>query len=114
MLKISPKQMSRSREQTSISFLRVGAAELAVIATPIAADAIPDNLTSAEATVLSAILLGKSNREIASERGTSIRTVANQVASLFRKLGVTSRAELALQQGRGGREERPPAGRPPL
>lgn len=101
--------MSRIREQRSISFLRFGEVELAVIAAPIAA-AGPDNLTSAEARVLSAILLGKSNHQIASERGTSIRTVANQVASLYRKLGVTSRAELALQLGRVEREERPLVG----
>ena len=34
-----------------------------------------------------------SNTEIARTRGTSARTVANQVASLFRKLGIRSRAE---------------------
>lgn len=39
-------------------------------------------------------LANLSNAEIAERRGTSPRTVANQVASLFRKLGVASRSEL--------------------
>jgi DNA-binding CsgD family transcriptional regulator len=36
-----------------------------------------------------------SNSEIGRRRGTSGRTVANQMATIFRKLGVSSRAELA-------------------
>jgi DNA-binding NarL/FixJ family response regulator len=41
------------------------------------------------------MLEGRSNAEIARDRGTCARTVANQIASMFRKLGVQSRAELA-------------------
>lgn len=52
-------------------------------------------LTPAERQIRDALLRGCSHREIAAARGTSIRTVANQVARVFRKLGVTSRAELA-------------------
>ncbi len=37
---------------------------------------------------------GRANGEIAAMRGTAVRTVANQVASLMGKLGVASRAEL--------------------
>jgi DNA-binding NarL/FixJ family response regulator len=40
------------------------------------------------------VLEGKSNQEIAKSRRTAVRTVANQVASIFRKLGVGSRSEL--------------------
>jgi DNA-binding NarL/FixJ family response regulator len=40
------------------------------------------------------VLDGLSNRTIAQVRGTSVRTVANQIASVFRKLNVTGRAEL--------------------
>ena len=35
-------------------------------------------------------------RAIARRRGTSERTVANQIAALFAKLGVVSRAELLV------------------
>lgn len=51
-------------------------------------------LTTAESEVLDLVLEGRSNAEIASARGRSPRTVANQVAALFRKLGVRSRLEL--------------------
>lgn len=54
-------------------------------------------LTSAEQSVVRALFEGKSNDIIAGERGTSPRTVANQIASIFRKHGVASRAELVAQ-----------------
>jgi DNA-binding NarL/FixJ family response regulator len=52
-------------------------------------------LSGAEQAIVEAVLRGRSNREIAEERGTSVRTVANQMASIFRKLCVGSRSELA-------------------
>jgi DNA-binding NarL/FixJ family response regulator len=58
---------------------------------PVAAE----SLTEAEREVVQGVLEGKSNRAIAAERGRSARTVVNQLASAFRKLGVGSRAELA-------------------
>jgi DNA-binding NarL/FixJ family response regulator len=54
-------------------------------------------LTRAEREVLSGVIRGKSNREIAVYRDTSTRTVANQVASLFKKFGVASRTELSAR-----------------
>jgi len=54
-------------------------------------------LTAAEQQVLELLLSGASNAEIAKKRKTAIRTVANQVASLFRKYAVGSRAELAAR-----------------
>jgi DNA-binding NarL/FixJ family response regulator len=39
---------------------------------------------------------GLSNAEIAEARGTSPRTVANQLARVYRKLGIGSRVGLAL------------------
>ena len=56
----------------------------------------PD-LTAAEREVLSGIVQGRSNREIAVYRDTSTRTVANQVASLLRKFGVGSRHALSAR-----------------
>ena len=55
----------------------------------------PSSMTEAERFVASRALEGKSNAEIAVERRRSVRTVAKQVASAFRKLGVGSRFELA-------------------
>jgi DNA-binding NarL/FixJ family response regulator len=56
--------------------------------------AVPGTLSPAEADVVRAIIRGATNEQIAVERSRSIRTVANQVASAFRKLGVGSRGEL--------------------
>jgi DNA-binding NarL/FixJ family response regulator len=55
------------------------------------------DLTSGERQVLRGVLAGKSNGEIANERGTSVRTVANQIARIFEKTGVSSRAQLAAR-----------------
>lgn len=63
---------------------------------------LPDeaSLTSSEDHALSSLMRGMSNDAIARKRGTSLRTVANQVASIFRKLQVHSRRELvALLEG---------------
>ncbi len=51
-------------------------------------------LGEVEQEILELLLRGHDNRSIAERRGTSPRTVANQIASIFRKLGVRSRAEL--------------------
>ena len=56
--------------------------------------AVEHALTDAEREIVTALLDHQSNAEIARRRGTSVRTVANQVASIFRKLGVKSRGEL--------------------
>ena len=58
-------------------------------------------LSPAERAVVEAVLRGQSNREIAERRGTSVRTVANQMASIFRKLQVGSRGELAATTASG-------------
>jgi DNA-binding NarL/FixJ family response regulator len=54
-----------------------------------------DSLTPAERAVAESVLAGASNAQIARERRRSVRTVANQIASLFKKLRVRSRLELA-------------------
>jgi len=54
-------------------------------------------LPRVEAEVLRLVLAGCSNAEIARARGRSPRTVANQVARLFEKMGVHSRMELVAR-----------------
>jgi DNA-binding CsgD family transcriptional regulator len=58
-------------------------------------------LTPAEAAVLRLVVDGASNAEIARARSTSVRTVANQVASLLRKLDAESRFDLVRRYGAG-------------
>jgi DNA-binding CsgD family transcriptional regulator len=55
---------------------------------------VPACFTAAERAILDYVRAGLSSSEIARARGTSPRTVANQLASMYRKTGVTSRHEL--------------------
>ena len=78
-----------------MTHFRAGPDRLAVLSFPNRWDQAIDGLTVAEQQIAGAVLRGMSNEQIASERGTSARTVANQIATIFRKLGVGSRGELA-------------------
>jgi DNA-binding NarL/FixJ family response regulator len=68
-----------------------------VLSYPHAALSAPAVLTSTEQVIFSALLRGQSNQDIATSRGRALRTVANQVAAIFQKLGVGSRAELVTK-----------------
>lgn len=65
-----------------------------VISSPIGPGGELAALTGAERDVVRQILRGDSNKQIAERRGTAVRTVANQIAAIFAKLGIASRAEL--------------------
>lgn len=80
--------------------LRVGPDELAILALPNRPTIEDSSLTPAERDVVTAVLAGRSNPQIAAARGTAPRTVANQIAGVFRKLGVSSRRELIALAGR--------------
>jgi DNA-binding CsgD family transcriptional regulator len=51
----------------------------------------PVALSDAEAAVLRELIAGRSHAQISNLRATSRRTVANQLATVFRKLGVSGR-----------------------
>jgi DNA-binding CsgD family transcriptional regulator len=76
-----------------------GEHELVVASFPLGAGAAGPKvpLTPAERQVVSALLRGHSYAQIARARRRSVNTVAKQAGSAFRKLGVTSRAELAAR-----------------
>ena len=89
-------------EPGRVSFIRLGEVELAVVSYPIDVarlGSLLGGLTDAEQDVLAHILSGESARAIAAARGTSVPTVKKQISSLFRRLGVTSRAEVAALFG---------------
>lgn len=77
------------------SLLDVAGEELLVLRIPLKRISLHDSLSDAEREVAALAVAGLSNTEIGRRRGTSGRTVANQMATIFRKLGVGSRAELA-------------------
>jgi DNA-binding CsgD family transcriptional regulator len=76
--------------------VQVGASRYVLVSFPRSWN-VSDDLTPAERQVVLAVLSGLSNVEVAQMRGSSPRTVANQLATIFRKLGVRSRAELAVR-----------------
>ncbi|CAG1772079.1 partial Putative HTH-type transcriptional regulator, partial [uncultured bacterium] len=68
--------------------------ELVVMSFPLPDQADLGGLTSAEREIVVLVLRGLSSQAIADRRATSVRTVANQLASIFKKLGVSGRGEL--------------------
>lgn len=68
--------------------------QFAVLSFDQLAAALPGGLSEAEAMVALLVVAGRSNRDIARARGVTERTVANQLSSLYRKLGIRSRGEL--------------------
>jgi DNA-binding NarL/FixJ family response regulator len=72
-----------------------------VLSYPVATLRAPSELTRAERDVALAFALGESMRAIAASRASSVRTVANQMRSTYRKLRVRSRLELAARLAKG-------------
>ncbi len=77
----------------------VGEQELALLTFPIRPATLPETFSAAEREIALAVLEGRSNASIAAERRTSVRTVANQIGAMFRKLGVHSRPEFVVALG---------------
>jgi DNA-binding NarL/FixJ family response regulator len=57
-------------------------------------DVIAAKLSKSEYEVARQLLEGRTYRQMASSRATSVRTIANQVSSVFKKLGVSGRFEV--------------------
>jgi DNA-binding CsgD family transcriptional regulator len=90
----------------SINSIRIGGEELIIVSFPLD-EVRHDALTESEAIVIGHVLSGRTNDEIALIRGVSTRTVANQLRSAYRKLGVCSRAEAAALSAGSARVEEP-------
>ena len=71
--------------------------DLSLIAFALPEAELPDALTLAEQEVALQLYAGASQREIAETRGVSVKTIGNQLESIYRKLGVSSRVELVLR-----------------
>jgi DNA-binding CsgD family transcriptional regulator len=82
--------------------LSVCEAALAARVPPAAENAQAASLTAREREVLLHLQLGHTNSDIACALGSAERTVRNQLSSIYRKLGVASRAEAAALSARIG------------
>lgn len=58
---------------------------------------LADRLPPAELAVVRSLVEGESYECIAQQRGTSTRTIANQITAVFRRLKVSGRSELLLR-----------------
>ena len=76
--------------------IKQGDDEVAVLELEPASASAIRTLTRAEREIVALVLDALSSEEIARIRKRSTRTVANQLASIYRKLRVRSRAELVL------------------
>lgn len=84
-------------EDLSCSLLEIGTSVVALLRFSNQRPRNAPVLTAAEEIVMQGIFEGKSNEAIARARGTSPRTIANQIASIFKKHGVSSRRELVAR-----------------
>lgn len=78
----------------TVETIDVNGSEVYVLSVPLEPN-LPPELSPSEREVVKLALTGASNAEIAEERGSAVQTVANQLRSVFKKLGINSRAELA-------------------
>ncbi len=65
----------------------VGGRRGLIIDLPCEPDDLPACLTEAERAVVTLVLEGRSNQEIADARRTSYRTIANQLGAIYKKTG---------------------------
>jgi DNA-binding CsgD family transcriptional regulator len=77
-----------------------------IISIPVPGAALQGRLSPAEDEVAQLSIQGESHQGIAKIRGTSTRTVANQLASVFGKIGVRGRSELRAHAVRGQADSR--------
>ena len=77
-----------------VSRMRVGGEDILVLSVPLPQLRYPEATTSAEQEIIDAVSRGLTVKEIAEQRGASLRTVTTQLGTIFRKAAVNSQAEL--------------------
>lgn len=84
-----------------VSELVVGEETMVVFSFPLA-QVDEAALTASEREVATLVLAGLTNAQIAARRQTTVATVAKQLESIYRKLSVRGRRELAALAAKGG------------
>ncbi|HEU4855032.1 MAG TPA: helix-turn-helix transcriptional regulator [Nitrosospira sp.] len=88
----APNSLRRKLAETSLA-----GEQLLVGAYPLVNKNLIQILSKAERDIVAMLIAGSTNADIAERRHSSERTVANQVQSIYRKLHVRSRGELAAR-----------------
>jgi DNA-binding NarL/FixJ family response regulator len=101
----SREALLRARELAAEMGHRPLLAEIEPELPRVAAERSGSELTETERRVADLIAGGATNRDAAAALFVSVRTIETHVASIYRKLGVRTRAELALRH-RPGRTAR--------
>ncbi len=115
LLMLAARMAAESRQRASrCSTVQGHDGELRVVSLPRPDLELDELLPSAELAVIRSLIEGASYEQIAEARGTSTRTVANQISAVFRRLHVSGRNELVLRLFLGERleplhETEPPA-----
>lgn len=81
-------------DDARVSVLETLGEELYVLSYPVPQFRYPSGITLAEKEIIQLLLDGLSTAQIARQRETSAQTVSKQLASIYGKAGVRSRAEL--------------------
>jgi DNA-binding NarL/FixJ family response regulator len=81
----------------SLSYVTHNGIDLQVVGIPRPDRCLNGVLPSAELEVVRYLVEGRCYAEIAKRRGTAERTIANQIAAVFRRLKVSGRSELLLR-----------------
>jgi DNA-binding NarL/FixJ family response regulator len=80
-----------------LSHLKIGGVEYLVVSVLRPDLTFPVPLSCAEAAVVRELVAGRSHAQISDLRATSLRTVANQLATVFKKFGVSGRGAIVHQ-----------------
>lgn len=97
MLAATAARVQESSIDASVSFVARGAEQLRVIAVQRPDAALAGLLPPAEFAVIRGLIQGLGYDEIARIRRTSTRTIANQIAAVFRRIQVSGRSELVIR-----------------
>jgi DNA-binding NarL/FixJ family response regulator len=84
----------RTPQRVSAHGFDLDGMRLAVLSIPLEPSAWPAEMTEAEKEITRGLIRGNTYGEIAHQRNVSANTVASQVASILRKTGARSAAEL--------------------
>ena len=84
------------RSAADLSFIETDSGIVRVLSVARPDLALHRALPPAELAVVASLIEGVCYREIAERRGTSMRTIANQITAVFRRLKVSGRSELLL------------------